>query len=65
MTYRRVLSIEEYVLLEQDEHKVIVHRRSENWAPQVYAGAEALAEFRSISLSVPLTHIYAGTLLAI
>jgi Uma2 family endonuclease len=62
MTYRRVVSIEEYVLLEQDEHKVIVHRRAENWKPQVYMGPQAVAEFRCISLSVPLAQIYAGTL---
>jgi Uma2 family endonuclease len=62
MTYRRVVSIEEYVLLEQDEHKVIVHRRAENWKPQVYMGPQAVAEFLCISLSVPLAQIYAGTL---
>jgi Uma2 family endonuclease len=62
MTYRRVVSIEEYVLLEQDEHKVIVHRRAENWKPQVYMGSQAVAEFRCINLSVPLAQIYAGTL---
>jgi Uma2 family endonuclease len=62
MTYRRVNSIEEYVLLEQSEHKVTVHRRAEDWRPQVYSGPQSVAEFRSISLSVPLAQIYAGTL---
>jgi Uma2 family endonuclease len=62
MTYRRVVSIEEYVLLEQDEHKVMVHRRAENWKPQVYMGPQAVAEFRCINLSVPLAQIYSGTL---
>ena len=62
MTYRRVNSIEEYVLLEQSEHKVTVHRRADQWKPQVYSGPDAVAEFRSISLSVPLAQIYAGTL---
>jgi Uma2 family endonuclease len=62
MTYRRVASIEEYVLLEQAEHRVTVHRRAENWMPRVYSGPEAVAEFQSISLSIPLTQIYAGTL---
>src|SRR5262249_53279282 len=55
MTYRRVTSIEEYVLLEQDEHKLTVHRRMEDWKPFVYTGPEAVAEFRSIAFSVPLT----------
>jgi Uma2 family endonuclease len=62
MTYRRVSSIEEYVLVEQDEHKVIVHRRAENWKPHMYIGLEAVAEFRAIGLSVPLARIYEGTL---
>jgi Uma2 family endonuclease len=62
MTYRRVVSIEEYVLLEQDEHKVIVHRRAENWKPHMYTGPQAVAEFRCIGLSVPLAQIYVGTL---
>ena len=62
MTYRRVRSIEEYVLLEQGEHKVIVHRRADNWKPHKYMGPQAVAEFRSIGISVPLTQIYEGTL---
>jgi Uma2 family endonuclease len=62
LTYRAVNSIEEYVLIEQDKHKVIIHRRAENWVPHIYEGAESVAEFRSISLVVPLTQIYAGTL---
>ena len=53
MTYRRVNSIEEYVLLEQSEHEVTVHRRADQWKPQVYSGPDAVAEFKSISLSVP------------
>jgi Uma2 family endonuclease len=62
MNYRRVYSIEEYVLLEQDKHQVIVHRRAENWKPHLYTGPEAIAEFRCIDLSVPLERIYRGTL---
>jgi Uma2 family endonuclease len=62
MTYRRVSSIEEYVLLEQDEHKVIVHRRAESWKPHIYMGPQSVAEFRAIGLSVPLAQIYEGTL---
>jgi Uma2 family endonuclease len=60
MTYRRVASIEEYVLLEQKEHKITVHRRAEGWKPRVYTGPHAVAEFRSVALSVPLSQIYEG-----
>jgi Uma2 family endonuclease len=62
MTYRRIASLEEYVLLAQDDHKVIVQRRAENWRPQSYSGPQATVEFRSIGLSVPLAQIYEGTL---
>jgi Uma2 family endonuclease len=62
MNYRRVDSVEEYVLLEQDKHQVIVHRRAENWKPHLYMGPQAIAEFRCIELSVPLAEIYGGTL---
>jgi Uma2 family endonuclease len=62
ITYRRVSSIEEFVLLEQSEHKLTVYRRPEKWRPQVYSGPQAVAEFRSISLSVALAQIYEGTL---
>jgi Uma2 family endonuclease len=62
MTYRRIASVEEYVLVAQDELEVIVQRRAENWRPQLYAGREAMVEFRSIGLSVPLAQIYEGTL---
>jgi hypothetical protein len=49
-------------LLAQDEHRVVVQRRAENWRPQVYSGPQATVDFRSIGLSVPLAQIYEGTL---
>lgn len=62
MNYRHVKSIQEYVLVEQDEYRVSVHRRADNWIPQVYSGREGVVEFRSISLSLPLLQIYMETL---
>jgi Uma2 family endonuclease len=62
MTYRRMASVEEDVLLAQDDQKIIVQRRAQNWRPQLYTGPQAIAEFRSIGLSVPLAQIYEGTL---
>jgi Uma2 family endonuclease len=61
-TYRAVRSIEEYVLVEQDEYRVTAHRRADNWTPRVYSGGEAVVELPSISLAIPLKQIYAGTL---
>jgi Uma2 family endonuclease len=62
MTYRRVTSVEEYVLLAQDKYQVVVHRRQEDWQPHLYEGPQTVAELRSIGLSVPLAQIYEGAL---
>jgi Uma2 family endonuclease len=60
--YRRVESIEEFLLLEQSEPKITVFRHAERWRPQIYSGADAVLELRSIGLSVPLAQIYAEIL---
>lgn len=62
MTYHRVPSIEEYLVLAQDEVRAVLHRRSEGWRPRVHARADALIECRSLKLSVPLGQVYEGTL---
>ena len=61
-TYRSVPSIEEYALVRQDKYELTIYRRIDKWRPQVYAGAEQAAQFRSIGLSVPLAKLYEGTL---
>jgi Uma2 family endonuclease len=58
MTYQRVDAIEEYVLIAQNQPKVIVHRRAEGWRPNIYSSIGAAVEFRSIGLHVPLAQIY-------
>jgi Uma2 family endonuclease len=61
MTYQRVQAIEEYVLIAQNQPRVIVHRRSEDWRPMLYSSMEAQVELRSIGLHIPLSQIYEGT----
>jgi len=56
--YRLIDSVEEYVLVSQDEHKLILYRRAGGWRPQICTSVEATAEFRSIGLAVPLAQIY-------
>jgi len=58
MTYQRVDAIEEYVLIAQNQPKVVVHRRAEGWRPRLYSSMGATVEFRSIGLHVPLAQIY-------
>lgn len=58
MMYREITSLEEYVLVAQEECEVTIFRRRQNWRPMVCNALEDVAEFRSIGLSLPLTHIY-------
>jgi Uma2 family endonuclease len=62
MTYQRVEAIEEYVLIAQDQPRVIIHRRAEGWRPTLYSSMDARVEFHSIGLQMPLAQIYEGTL---
>jgi len=58
MTYTQLDSVEEYVLVAEDVCEVTVHRREEGWTPQVLSDPEAVLEFQSIGLSLPLARIY-------
>jgi Uma2 family endonuclease len=58
LNYRNIPSLEEYVLVAQRPFEVTLLRRSENWLPVVLNSLEAMAEFRSISLSMTLEQIY-------
>ncbi len=62
LTYQRVESIEEYVLIAQKEPRIIVHRRSDDWRPVLYSALEAKVEFRSMGLEMPLAQLYEGAL---
>jgi Uma2 family endonuclease len=58
VNYKRIPSLEEYVLVAQDKPEVTLHRRSEKWTPEVVVAVEAVVEFRSIAFSLPLARIY-------
>ena len=60
--YKRLPSVEEYVVVAQKDFRVTVHRRVEAWRGQVYSGPDAVAEFRSMGLTAPLSEIYAEVL---
>jgi len=62
MTYQRVEAIEEYVLIAQNQPRVVVHRRAEDWRPMLCSGLDAQVELRSIGLRLSLAQIYEGTL---
>jgi Uma2 family endonuclease len=60
VNYRRVASLEEYVIVSQKRAELTIYRRAEHWQPDVVIGPRAMADFRSLGLSVPLAAIYEG-----
>jgi Uma2 family endonuclease len=60
LNYHRIDTIDEYVIVAQHGYQVTAQRRADNWVPQVMSGPDAIAEFRSVGVSVPLVEIYAN-----
>jgi Uma2 family endonuclease len=58
LNYRQIASLEEYVLVAQRTCEVTLYRRSKDWKPIVLTELEAVAEFSSIELSLPVAQIY-------
>ena len=58
MMYRELTSLEEYVLVAQEEFEVTIFRRRQNWRPIVCNALDDVAELRSIGLALPLSQIY-------
>ncbi|MDX8127795.1 Uma2 family endonuclease [Methylomonas sp. OY6] len=57
--YRKLPSLEEYVLIAQDTQRVECYRRAEQWDLRLYqAGERALLQ--SIGLEMPVAEIYEG-----
>jgi Uma2 family endonuclease len=59
-TYRKIPSVEEYVIARQSSYHLTILRRAENWVAELVNGPEAVAEFRSLGVSIPLAEIYNG-----
>lgn len=62
LNYPQISTVEEYVLVAQESREVTLHRRAEDWAPRLLTAPDAVVEFRSIKLSLPLARIYEGVL---
>lgn len=58
--YRRLDSLQEYVLIAQEVLRVEVYRRDTNWDLEVYEAAEAEIELRSVGLSLTVAEAYEG-----
>ena len=62
MNYRRIPTLEEYILIAQDTPEVTIHRRSTEWKPTVLTALDAIGEIQSLELSLPLAQVYDGAL---
>jgi Uma2 family endonuclease len=60
LNYRRISSVEEYVLVAQRSPEVIIFRRSDNWNSTVLTAPDDVVESHSVELSVSLEEIYEG-----
>jgi Uma2 family endonuclease len=60
--YKQVASLQEYVLVSQDEPTCdrYVRGPDETWLNKTFAGLDGVLAFESVSASVPLSEIYAG-----
>ncbi|MDG4554113.1 MAG: Uma2 family endonuclease [Candidatus Competibacter sp.] len=58
--YRRLPSLEEYVLVAQDTLRVEVYRRETGWDLEVYAALDAGIELRSVGLTLTALDVYEG-----
>jgi Uma2 family endonuclease len=60
ITFIQMPSLEEYVLVEQNEMKITVHRRAVEWRAEELVGAEAILKLDSIGFELPLSEVYEG-----
>jgi Uma2 family endonuclease len=60
LNYRRISSVEEYVLIAQRSPEVIIFRRSDNWNPTVLTAPDDVVESRSVEVTISLEEIYQG-----
>lgn len=59
LAYKAVPSLEVYVLLEQSFKRAIIHRRSNNWWPEIIEGDGAVLTLDEIGVKLSLADIYA------
>jgi Uma2 family endonuclease len=60
LAYTRIESLQEYVLVEQNEKKTTVFRRENDWKAERVSGAKAALKLDSLGLKIPLAAIYEG-----
>lgn len=56
--YKRIATVEEIVLIEQDWPEILVFRRSERWKRNLYTRFETMIRLDSIGYAAPLSTFY-------
>lgn len=56
--YKRIPSVEEIVLIEQDWPEILIYRRSDGWKRHLHTQFETLIRFESLGFSAPLSAFY-------
>ena len=62
LNYLQLRTLEEYVLVSQNTFEIASYRRAEHWAQHLTIGPDALMDFRSIGLTLPMAQIYEGVM---
>ena len=62
LNYRRINSLEEYILIAQNRREMTFFRRADAWRARVLPSSERIAEFHSVALTLPVDRIYGGVL---
>ncbi|MBL8211527.1 MAG: Uma2 family endonuclease [Bryobacterales bacterium] len=62
--YRELASLEEYVLVSQDQIEVEVYRKQSQtwWTLEILRGPEAIVRLKSVPVEFPLSELYEGIL---
>jgi Uma2 family endonuclease len=60
VNYCRLISLEEYVIVSQRRAELEIYRRENNWRQDVVDTPGAVAEFRSLDVTVALADLYDG-----
>jgi len=58
LAYQAVPKLAVYVMLHQDQMRAIVHRRSNQWWPEITEGADAVLTLDEIGVHLPLQRLY-------
>jgi len=60
LSYTRIETLGEYVLVAQDRLEVTVFRRTNKWQPEIMQKPDELLRVNSLTLTLPLNLVYEG-----